>query len=197
MTQTEKPAQDPWLLTPGLLTTSRTVKEAMLHDYGSRDQRFIDINRHVRARLVEIIEGQGSHVCRTAAGQRDLRRGGDAQQLCPVIGDGFDSHQWGIRCADAGDLSITVFSRRFCSGRRTNRSIPARWLSALQGIPASHMLPWSTVRPQRASSIRSKRSEKSGVGGRQVIAYRFDECVWCAAGIDERDQLRCFGGFEQ
>ena len=63
MTQTEKPAQDPWLLTPGPLTTSRTVKEAMLHDYGSRDQRFIDINRHVRARLVEIIEGQGSHVC--------------------------------------------------------------------------------------------------------------------------------------
>ena len=63
MTQTEKPAQDPWLLTPGPLTTSRTVKEAMLHDYGSRDQRFIDINRHVRARLVEIIEAQGSHVC--------------------------------------------------------------------------------------------------------------------------------------
>ena len=63
MTQTEKPAQDPWLLTPGPLTTSRTVKEAMLHDYGSRDQRFIDINRHVRNRLVEIIEGQGSHVC--------------------------------------------------------------------------------------------------------------------------------------
>ena len=63
MTPTEKPAEDPWLLTPGPLTTSRTVKEAMLHDYGSRDQRFIDINRHVRARLVEIIEGQGSHVC--------------------------------------------------------------------------------------------------------------------------------------
>jgi len=63
VTQAEKPAQDPWLLTPGPLTTSRTVKEAMLHDYGSRDQRFIDINRHVRTRLVEIIEGQGSHVC--------------------------------------------------------------------------------------------------------------------------------------
>jgi len=63
VTQTEKPAQDPWLLTPGPLTTSRSVKEAMLHDYGSRDQRFIDINRHVRDRLVEIIEGQGSHVC--------------------------------------------------------------------------------------------------------------------------------------
>ena len=63
MTQPEKSAQDPWLLTPGPLTTSYTVKEAMLHDYGSRDQRFIDINRRVRERLVEIIDGQGTHVC--------------------------------------------------------------------------------------------------------------------------------------
>ena len=63
MTQSEKPVQDPWLLTPGPLTTSRTVKEAMLHDYGSRDLRFIEINRRVRERLVEIIDGQGTHVC--------------------------------------------------------------------------------------------------------------------------------------
>ncbi|HCX86560.1 MAG TPA: 2-aminoethylphosphonate--pyruvate transaminase [Gammaproteobacteria bacterium] len=63
MTQSEKPRQDPWLLTPGPLTTSRTVKEAMLHDYGSRDQRFIDINRRVRERLIEIIDGQTTHVC--------------------------------------------------------------------------------------------------------------------------------------
>lgn len=54
---------DPWLLTPGPLTTSRTVKEAMLHDFGSRDQRFIDINRQVRSRLVDIIDGESSHVC--------------------------------------------------------------------------------------------------------------------------------------
>jgi len=35
----------------------------MLHDYGSRDQRFIDINRRVRERLVELIDGQETHVC--------------------------------------------------------------------------------------------------------------------------------------
>jgi len=54
---------DPWLLTPGPLTTSRTVKEAMLHDFGSRDQRFIEINKQVRSRLVDIIDGASSHVC--------------------------------------------------------------------------------------------------------------------------------------
>jgi len=55
--------QDPWLLTPGPLTTSRTVKEAMLHDYGSRDQRFIDINHRVRSRLVDLVDGADSHAC--------------------------------------------------------------------------------------------------------------------------------------
>lgn len=54
---------DPWLLTPGPLTTSLTVKQAMLHDFGSRDARFIEINRRVRERLLDIIGGRDSHVC--------------------------------------------------------------------------------------------------------------------------------------
>ena len=57
------PSGDPWLLTPGPLTTSPQVKEAARHDYGSRDRRFIDINRQVRERLVAIAGGQGTHVC--------------------------------------------------------------------------------------------------------------------------------------
>lgn len=54
---------DPWLLTPGPLTTSLTVKQAMLHDFGSRDARFIEINRRMRERLLEIIGGLRTHVC--------------------------------------------------------------------------------------------------------------------------------------
>ena len=33
---------DKKLLTPGPLTTSMSTKEAMLHDWGSRDKKFID-----------------------------------------------------------------------------------------------------------------------------------------------------------
>jgi len=55
--------RDPWLLTPGPLTTSSSVKEAMLHDWGSRDQSFIAINRKVRDRLVALAGGEGTHVC--------------------------------------------------------------------------------------------------------------------------------------
>ena len=57
------PSGDPWLLTPGPLTTSPEVKEAARHDYGSRDRHFIEVNRQVRERLVAIAGGQGTHVC--------------------------------------------------------------------------------------------------------------------------------------
>ncbi len=56
------PSGDPWLLTPGPLTTSLSVKQAMLHDYGSRDATFIDLNARILERLVAIVNGSGSYV---------------------------------------------------------------------------------------------------------------------------------------
>ncbi len=42
------------LFTPGPLTTSRTVKQAMLRDLGSRDFEFIETVREVRQRLLDL-----------------------------------------------------------------------------------------------------------------------------------------------
>ena len=42
---------EPYLLTPGPLTTSLTVKQAMLRDWGSRDRDFMALNARVRQRL--------------------------------------------------------------------------------------------------------------------------------------------------
>jgi 2-aminoethylphosphonate-pyruvate transaminase len=47
-------ASDKVLFTPGPLTTSRTVKQAMLRDVGSRDVDFIRVVREVRRALVEL-----------------------------------------------------------------------------------------------------------------------------------------------
>jgi 2-aminoethylphosphonate-pyruvate transaminase len=46
--------KDKLLLTPGPLTTSRTVKQAMLRDLGSRDTEFIGIVRDIRHRLLAL-----------------------------------------------------------------------------------------------------------------------------------------------
>jgi 2-aminoethylphosphonate-pyruvate transaminase len=48
------PPRDKLLFTPGPLTTSATVKEAMLRDLGSRDREFISAVAEVRRRLLEI-----------------------------------------------------------------------------------------------------------------------------------------------
>ncbi len=42
------------LFTPGPLTTSRAVKEAMLQDVGSRDTAFIETVRRIRRRLLAL-----------------------------------------------------------------------------------------------------------------------------------------------
>jgi 2-aminoethylphosphonate-pyruvate transaminase len=49
--------KDKTLFTPGPLTTSRTVKQAMLRDLGSRDAEFINIVKDVRRRLVALGDG--------------------------------------------------------------------------------------------------------------------------------------------
>jgi 2-aminoethylphosphonate-pyruvate transaminase len=54
---------DPWLLTPGPLTTSRTVKEAMLRDWGSRDGALIAMTDHIRNRLLDLAGAGATHVC--------------------------------------------------------------------------------------------------------------------------------------
>ena len=53
---------DPLLLTPGPLTTARSVKAVMVHDWGSRDAGFIAINRAVLTRLPELIHGADDFV---------------------------------------------------------------------------------------------------------------------------------------
>jgi len=53
---------DPLLLTPGPLTTSAAVKQAMVHDWGSRDAEFLRINRMVLDRIAELAGATGTHV---------------------------------------------------------------------------------------------------------------------------------------
>lgn len=63
---TKKPAAsetgDPLLLTPGPLTTSASVKQAMVHDWGSRDAGFLAISKLVLDKIVELAGAHGTHV---------------------------------------------------------------------------------------------------------------------------------------
>ena len=56
-------SRDPILLTPGPLTTSLATKSAMLRDWGSWDAAFNAVTARVRERLLDIVNGRGSHAC--------------------------------------------------------------------------------------------------------------------------------------
>lgn len=55
--------QDPYLLTPGPLTTSTSVKQAMLRDWGSWDGNFNAMTADICQRLLAVAGGEDSHVC--------------------------------------------------------------------------------------------------------------------------------------
>lgn len=54
--------QSPILLTPGPLNTSAATKQAMLRDWGSRDDEFIALTAGIRRRLVEIVHGEPDYL---------------------------------------------------------------------------------------------------------------------------------------
>ena len=62
MVKAQSETGDPFLLTPGPLTTSASVKRAMVHDWGSRDATFVRINREMLETITEIAGGTGTHV---------------------------------------------------------------------------------------------------------------------------------------
>ncbi|MFK7854265.1 MAG: 2-aminoethylphosphonate--pyruvate transaminase [Granulosicoccus sp.] len=51
---------EPFLLTPGPLTTAFSVKEAMLRDWGSWDEDFRSMTRHIRDELLSMIDDQNN-----------------------------------------------------------------------------------------------------------------------------------------
>lgn len=53
----------PYLLTPGPLTTSRTVKMALMADWGSRDVEFRQVVREIREELLKLAGCDNSYEC--------------------------------------------------------------------------------------------------------------------------------------
>ncbi len=56
-------SSDPYLLTPGPLTTSLRTRQAMLRDWGSWDADFNSITGRIRERLLQIVSGSATHEC--------------------------------------------------------------------------------------------------------------------------------------
>ena len=152
---------DPLLLTPGPLTTSRRVKEVMVHDWGSRDATFLRINSEVLTRLPEIVNGAGDYVTVPMQGSGTFAVEAMLTSFVPPKGkvlllvNGAYGHR-------AKKISG---GREAQDGRaRDARGYPARPRGG-RTCAQAHVLDHatssrSTARPPRACSIRSWRSAR-------------------------------------
>ena len=73
----------PYLLTPGPLTTSRTVKLAMLADWGSRDVEFRKIVGDIRKRVLQLANCDGRYECVIMQGSGTFAIEAAIGSLCP------------------------------------------------------------------------------------------------------------------
>ncbi len=73
----------PYLLTPGPLTTSRTVKLAMLADWGSRDVEFRKIVGDIRRRILQLANCDGRYECVIMQGSGTFAIEAALGSLCP------------------------------------------------------------------------------------------------------------------
>ena len=131
--------REPFLLTPGPLTTTAATKAAMLRDWGSRDGEFIAMNARVRRRLLELVSGDGSHVC------------------VPLQGSGtfIVEAMIGTLVPPAGKLLVLVNGAYGRPAWRRGRRRTSRWTRppSTRGsapIPPSPTWWWCTARPRRA-----------------------------------------------
>jgi len=56
-------SNEPYLLTPGPLTTSLRTRQSMLRDWGSWDVDFNNITGRIRGHLLDIVHGTATHEC--------------------------------------------------------------------------------------------------------------------------------------
>ena len=79
---------DKLLFTPGPLTTSATVKQAMLRDLGSRDREFVEVVRSVRRRLLALANVRQDLGFETVILQGSGTYGIEAMISCAIPPDG-------------------------------------------------------------------------------------------------------------
>src|SRR5204862_235731 len=77
---------EPYLLTPGPLTTSLRTRQSMLRDWGSWDVDFNTLTGRVRERLLQIVHGAGTHECVPMQGSGTFSVEGAIGTLVPRTG---------------------------------------------------------------------------------------------------------------
>jgi len=114
--------KDKVLFTPGPLTTSRTVKQAMQRDLGSRDFEFISTVRFIRERLVALSgAAAGDYECIPLQGSGTFAVEATLTSVVPrdgkvlVVINGAYGHRMAALCRTAGVACTAIECREDCA----------------------------------------------------------------------------------
>jgi 2-aminoethylphosphonate-pyruvate transaminase len=140
-----EPPEQKRLFTPGPLTTSRSVKEAMLRDIGSRDDEFISIVRDIRRSLLEI-----GGVSQSAGYEAVLLQGSGTYGVESVLSSAVPSN---------GKLLILV------NGAYGERMVQ---MAARHGIQ-THVLRWPENEPTDPDAVRQRLEADSAISHVAIV----------------------------
>ena len=166
-------SQDPWLLTPGPLTTSMSVKQSMLHDWGSRDAKFLAINTRMRARLVAMIGGEGAFTCVPMQGSGTFAVEAMIGAFVPPAGKllVLINGAYGKRIAKICEYYKRAHRRPGVAGGPAGRSGARR-----QGAGRRHGDHPCRGRPLRDHLGRAQSDRRGGARGRRRRPQAADRC---------------------
>ena len=139
---------EPYLLTPGPLTTSLRTRQSMLRDWGSWDVDFNAITGRVRERLLQIVHGTGTHECVPMQGSGTFSVEAAIGTLVPRSGHVLVP-QNGAYCQRIARICRTLGRRlaRLPSSRslhrhsRTPHRLPSPRLQLVRRLPRDHRRP--------------------------------------------------------
>ena len=137
------------LLTPGPLTTSQRVKQAMLQDYCTWDDDYHQIVSEIRQRLVRLVDGVPDYTSVLMQGSGTFAV---EATLGSVVGPSdkvliVDNGAYGRRMVQiASDLASTMWSAK---GRRRCRPMSSIWKTTCAMTRRSATLRWCIARQPR------------------------------------------------
>jgi hypothetical protein len=112
----------PYLLTPGPLTTSRSVKAAMLADWGSRDVEFRRVVAEIRRGLLDLAGADDEFECVIVQGSGTFAIEAALGAFCPKEGAG---RTLVVANGAYGDRAAAILARARFSIERRASNMPA------------------------------------------------------------------------
>ena len=164
------------LLTPGPLSTTKTVKAAMLRDWCTWDDDYKELVQEVRTKLIRLADGQDRRIHqRPHAGKRDVLRGVGHRHGAPGRRETAGPSQRRLRRPDRADRPDPEDRLRLQRQRGGRPARPGKAGGDPQGGPGDHPCRRRPLRNDHRHAQPDRRDRQDRQEIREGLHRRRDE----------------------